>query len=314
MTKQGIKSNGYKIIIVVFACISTLISGCSTQNEKSNQSDVLDSSIEAGKNAKQSNTLFKIDNVVFSVPSPYEFAYFVKNLGINYSREYLNPSKNATMYATSFKKAANLGVYGTDLGYLTIYDQTPDAVSYFSTIKTLANDIGIASVFGQKTMSRIEKNMSNKDSLMFILSTSFRESDAYLKDNDRKSIAALILAGSWVESQYILTQIAKTMPVKEVYQRIAEQKHPLDNIIKILSVYYNQNKDDKDFIEMTESLVELAYEYDGIDYIYEYKKPIHNPKNNFTIIQSVSELQINPEQVKSITKLTEKLRNSITKK
>jgi len=312
MIKQGIKSKWGLLFSIAIACLLFIASGCKSPNGKETESKTTDSTNGSEKVNKKSNTLYPFNNVVFSIPSPYEFAYFVKNLGINYSKEYLNPTANAASYSSSFKKATNLGLYGTDLGYLTIYEQTPDAVSYFSTVKTMANDLGLTSIFGQKTMSRIEKNMGNRDSLMFILSTSYRETDAYLKDNDRKATAALVLTGSWIESQYILTQIAKIMPVKEVYQRIAEQKHPLDNLIKILSINYN--KDDKDFVEMTGVLVELAYEYDGIDYIYEYKKPIHNPKNHFTIIQSVSELQINPEQVKSITKLTEKLRVIITKK
>ena len=312
MVKQVVKGNYYKINTITILCLLLLSFGCKFKDKKANQEKSIDSTLESEKENKPSNGLFKFNNVVFSVPSPYECAYFVKSIGITYSNEYSNPTKNAASYTSVFKKAVNLGVYGADLGYLTIYDQTPDAVSYFSTVKKLANDIGIASVFGQKTMSRLEKNMGNKDSLLFILSTSFHDADAYLKDNDRKATAAFILAGSWIESHYILTQIAKKMPVKEIYQRIAEQKHPLDNLIKILSIYYK--KDDKEFVEMTEILVELAYEYDGIDYIYEYKKPIHNPKNHFTVIQSVSELEINPEQVKAITKLTEKLRQSITKK
>jgi hypothetical protein len=312
MTNRGFKSNDYYTFIGAMLCLLVLVTACKNQNTKQIAEKNTDSVIEPQKVDKQSNTLFKFNNVIFSIPSPYEFAYFVKNLGITYKKEYVNPSINVSSYTSSFKKAINLGVYGTDLGYLTINEQTPDAVSYFSTIKSLSNDLGIASVFGKKTMDRIEKNMNNKDSLMFILSTSYRESDAYLKDNDRRATAALILAGSWIESQYILTQLAKSMPVKEVYQRVAEQKHPLDNLIKILSIYYN--KDNSDYVAMTQQLVELAYEYDGIDYIYEYKKPIHNAKNSFTIIQSVSELQINAEQIKAITKITEKLRLGITKK
>ena len=312
MTKKDNKRAGIKVVAGTFACLILLFVGCKNQSDKQNVESEIDSTAETAKIDKSANTMFKFNNVVFSVPSPYEFAYFVKNLGITFNRDYLNSPKNASSYTTSFRKAVNLGVYGTDLGYLTIYDQTPDGVSYFATSKTLAAELGIASVFGQKTMTRIEKNMGNKDSLMVILSTSYREADAYLKDNDRKSLASYVLAGSWIESIYILTQISKTMPVKEVYQRIAEQKHPLDNLIKILSIYYN--KDDKEFVEMSEILVELAYEYDGIDYKYEYKKPKHSPKDHYTVIQSVSELQINPEQVKRITLLVDKVRTLITKK
>lgn len=310
MKKRLIRLQKAFTFVVFFGGI-LLLTGCNNQSAEQDSEKRLDSSVESAID-KNKKSLFKFDNVIFIVPSPYEFAYFVKNLGITYNKEYLNPSKNAGSYASSFKKAANLGVYGTDLGYLNIYEQTPDAVNYFATIKKMAEEVGVSSVFDQSTMKRIEKNMGNKDSIMFIISKSYREADAYLKDNERKATAAIVLAGSWIESLYILTQISKTMPIKEVYQRIAEQKHPIDNLIKILTPYYKEQ--DNDFVAMADLLVELANEYDGIDYKYEYRKPTHDIKNKITTVNSISELVITKEQVQRITKLTEQLRQSIINK
>src|ERR1035437_3100981 len=173
MIDKGFKCTDINKCIAAIVCLLVLFTSCKNQNSKATTEKAIDSIPLTQKIDKKSNTLFKFNNVVFSIPSPYEFAYFVKNLGITYNKEYVNPAKNATSYSSSFKKAVNLGVYGTDLGYLTINEQTPDAVSYFATIKNLSNDIGIASVFGKKTMDRIEKNMNNKDSLMYILSNSY---------------------------------------------------------------------------------------------------------------------------------------------
>lgn len=310
MNSQSITKMFNRNLFIGFVLYLVMISCSSESNKQSGQKDS-DSAILSSK-VEIHNSLFKFNNVLFCMPSAYEFAYYIKNIGINYRKEYLNPISNAPSYNSSFKKSVNLGIYSTDIGYLTIFDQTPEAISYFTTVKDLAFDLGISSIYEKNIISRIEKNMNNRDSLLYIFTSTNREADNYLKDNDRNAFAALILTGGWIESMYMLTQIAKSMPVKEIYQRIAEQKHPLDNLIKILSTNYN--KEDKDFVEMTEILVELAYEYDGVDYKYEYKKPRHNPQNNFTIIESVSELTINQEQVKAITRLTEKLRAIITKK
>jgi len=294
-------------ILLAFSSSLLLLSGCgnSGEDEKSEQAIEKSLDVEVDNNA---NKLIKFNNVVFSVPSPYQFAFFVKDMGISYNKEFLNPTKNASSYSTTFKKALNMGIYGTDLAYLNIYEQTPDAISYFSVLKMLSNEVGLSSAFDQSTVQRIEKNMGNKDSLLYILSNTYREADSYLKDNDRNAVAVLILAGGWLESIYVLTEVAKTKPDPKIFQKIAEQKHPLDNLIKILSPYYNQSQE---YIEMTDLLIELAYEFDGVDYKYEFKQPTHDPKNKLTIVNSISELTISKEQLKNITQKVSSLRNSI---
>ena len=278
-------------------------------SESANEQDVekaIDNEIDSS-----ASTLVKFNNVVFSVPSPYQFAFFIKELGIKYNKDYLNTTKSASSYSTSFKKAVNMGVYGTDLAYLNIYEQIPDAVSYFSVLKILANDIGISNAFDQSTIQRIEKNMGNKDSLLYILSNTYRKADAYLKDNDRNANAVLILAGGWIESLYILTRVVQDKPDEKVFQRIAEQKHPLDNLIKILSPYYNNSPE---YVQMTDQLIELAYEFDGVEYKYEYKPPTHDAAKKLTIVNSVSTLKITQEQIKNISQKIATLRTSVVSK
>lgn len=257
-----------------------------------------------------STQLIKFNNVIFSLPSPYQFAFFIKDLGIGYHSEYLNKTSNLKSYTSSFSKALNMGIYGTDLGYLNIYDQIPDAIQYFSVLKSLAQDIGISNTFDGNTIQRIEKNMGNKDSLLFIISNKYREADAYLKDNDRNSIAVLILAGGWIESLHILCNVAKDYPDAKVIQKIAEQKHPLDNLIKILSPYYNHSDD---YMNVIDQLIEIAYDFDGVEYKYEFKEPETKPEEKLTIVKSISNLTINAEQLKSITDKTAALRSSIVK-
>jgi len=254
--------------------------------------------------------LIKFNNSVFSIPSPYQLAFFIKNLGINYNKEYLNDINNLSLYSTNFKKSINLGIYGADLGYINIYEQIPDATGYFSVLKTLSQDLGIANIFDSKTLSRIEKNMANKDSMLYILSNTYRKADGYLKDNDRNSIAVLIIAGGWVESLHILCTVAQKNPDKQILDKIAEQKHPLNNLIEILSPYYKVSNEN---MLLTDQLIELAYEYDGIDYLYKYADPVTDAEKKITYINSESQLIINEHQLKSISEKIELLRNSLIK-
>ena len=49
-----------------------------------------------------------------------EITMLIKEGGAVYDKQELNDHNNVSNYTTNFKKALNLGVYGTDLGYANI--------------------------------------------------------------------------------------------------------------------------------------------------------------------------------------------------
>lgn len=287
----------YKFLTLFFIFSTCFFFSCNNSETQSNDTDEIDKAIEKEVDSS-ANKLIKFNDVIFSIPSPYQFAFFIKNLGITYDKTFLNSTKSVGTYTSTFKQALNMGVYGTDLGYLNIYEQVPDAVEYFATLKVLSQEAGIANTFDASTLERIEENMGDKDSLLFILSNKYREADASLKDNDRNNVAVLILAGGWIESVFILTEVAKNYQKEEVIQKIAEQKHPLDNLIRILSPYYSTSDDYRNLLD---NLIDLAYVFDGVTYTYEFKEPTVDPINKVTTVNSVSKLIINQEQIEQIT-------------
>ena len=64
-----------------------------------------------------------------------------------YNGSLLNQSDNLPKYNNNYKKALNLGVYGTDLGYTNIYGQNQDGIKYISSIKSLADELNIGQFF-----------------------------------------------------------------------------------------------------------------------------------------------------------------------
>lgn len=265
--------------------------------------DVLEIEIDS-----TASTLLKFNNTLFSLPSPYQIAYLAKDLGIDYNKEFLNPINRQLNYTDHYKKALNLGVYGADLGYLNIYEQTPDAISYFSVVKMLSQDLDISGAFDANIVSRIENNMGNKDSLMYIISNAYRNVDKYLEDNNRNDIAALVLTGGWVESLHIITQIYQDEKRQELMNRIGEQQHPLDNLIKILSPYYNESDQ---YAALVDDLIDLAYIFDAIDIEYTYIEPEVVPEEKLTIINSKTNLKFTDDQIKMISEKVAQIRNSI---
>jgi len=276
-------------------------------SEDANETENIDKKINDEIEDIGSTTL-QVDGALFSIPSPYEIAFLVKNQRIDFNKEFLNSVNRSHNYVNNYKKALNLGVYGADLGYLNIYEQTPDAVSYFSAIKILSQELDISNAFNNETISSIEKNMGNKDSLLYIISNTYRKADKYLKDNNRNDLGVLILTGGWLESFHILVQIAQTEKNPQVIKRIGEQKYPLENLITILNPFYNESPE---YGELIDQLVELAYIFDGIDVEYTYIKPEVDAKNKLTVINSTSELVISDEQLIMISEKLTEIRSNI---
>ncbi|MRT93351.1 hypothetical protein [Ancylomarina sp. 16SWW S1-10-2] len=296
----------FSIVIVIICFFYFRKPSEKTNKEVKLIEDLVTSSVKA---EKETGNVFHFNNILFSMPSPYQISLILHESGISYNKELLNPSLNASDYVTNFSRAINFGAYGVDLGYINIYQQTQDATSYFAVLKILSLDLGVQKVLDQNTVSRVEKNIDNRDSLMIIVSEVYRDIDKYFKNNKREATGALILAGGWIESVYILTQEMKNNPHPELMQRIAEQKRPLENLIKLLIPYSEESESYKYLIE---NLIQLAYTFDEIIEEYEYIPSEDFPKKKLTYVNSTSKLIITPKLTSIITDKIDKLHTFVT--
>lgn len=289
--------------IFIYIISSFVFFSCSQPtNNQDSESRILLQEIDT------SAVLVKLSNNLFTLPSPYQATFTIKNSGIGFRKSFLNPPDNLSNYNTNFQQAINIGIYGTDLGYLNIYDQIPDVISYFTVIKKLSQELGINSAIQIELIDKIEKNIDNQDSLLYYLTSTYRQFDSYLKINNRKDIGVLIVTGGWIESLYILSHSAVDSKNRQLINRMGEQKHPLNNLIEILSPYYYKSKD---FSLLIDELVDLAYEFDGIVYSYTYEKHEIHPDKKHTIVNSTSNVIISEYHLKTIANKISSIRNKI---
>ncbi|MBN2669684.1 MAG: hypothetical protein JXR60_10695 [Bacteroidales bacterium] len=296
----------YSIISVIFVL---LVASCTNSSEnQDNDAEAIENEVlqEIDSTTTQ---IYKFDNTLFSIPSPYEVSILMKKLNLDYNPSLINSVGNAQSYTDNFKKALNLGVYGADLAYLNMNKQIPEAAKYFATIKITAEELQLSGAFDMNTIQRVENNLGNEDSLLFILSKAYRNTDKYLKDNNRQDIGVLVITGGWIESLFFLAQVAQETQNEEVIRRLGEQKYPLENLIKILSPFYNSSDQ---HVELIDALVDLAYVFDGIDINYTYEEPVTDIANKTTTINSRSELLMNQEHVNMVVEKINKIRTSIT--
>ena len=224
----------------------------------------------------------------------------IQKSGVAYDKTILNAGSKNGQYASDYTRSLNLGIYGADLGYVSMYNQTQDALGYLGAVKQLADKLGVSAAFDQNTMKRINDNISNKDSMLVLVGIAYRASDAYLKTNKRTEISSLILTGGWIESINFSITAYKAKPTNEVKFRIAEQKQALGSIIKLITSHNLP-----DAVGLIKDLEDLAKTYDGISSKYNFVEPTTDETKKVTYINSTTEINITAEQISEIaTKIT----------
>jgi predicted small lipoprotein YifL len=179
----------------------------------------------------------RTQNIFHNIPSPMETAALLKKAGADYDKDILNDVRNVDNYTAASKQALNLGVYGADLSYASVFNNTQESMLYTSCAQKLAKKLDVSDAFNAQVVDRLEKNRNNRDSLLSIISETYWQVDGYLKENQRDNISALMIAGGWVEGLYIASQVAKVHDTPELRQRIAEQKLPLVDLIALVRTY-----------------------------------------------------------------------------
>ncbi len=285
--------------LFMLSAVAALTSGCGSDPAKDGD--------ELPEVDSTQTTIVNINGEIFSIPSPLQTALLIKSSGANYTKEILNSPGKTSQYSTNFAKALNLGIYGADLGYVTMYDQTQDALGYMNSAKKLADELNITGAFDKATIERFTKSLGNKDSMLVLTSVAYRTSDSYLKNNDRNDISGLVLAGGWIESLYFATNVYNIKKDEMVKRRIAEQKSSLQSLIKLLTQYYSQ----AEFTEFVDKLNDLSTVFDGVTFKYIYEKPTTDPDKKLTTINSKSEVSISDEQIESISEKVKAIRTGI---
>lgn len=100
----------------------------------------------------------------------------------------MNPVASLSSYSDGFKQGLNLGVYGADLGYITMYENTGDAMEYYKTVVQLGNTLKITGSFDDKLMKRFNANIGRKDSILSLVGDAYRRSDNFCAKATRTTL------------------------------------------------------------------------------------------------------------------------------
>jgi len=235
-------------------------------------------------------TKFKFDFAIANIPSPANSMQDLATWGVAYDNGILNNPKNGTKYTTEYQRSINLGVYNIDMAYAMLNEKGPDVLQYMKNILIISDELGLKGAVDKMVGKRAESNLNSKDSLFKILDEIFVKSDSYLRTNERVYTAAVVFAGSWLESLYLTCKINEQVTDPKLKEKarkhLWEQRFHLGNLINLLSDY----KDKKECAELIKDL-----------------KPIHEE------ISSIKQpTEMTDEKFKSISSKIVALRNKLT--
>jgi len=271
-------------VVGILIFTGTLFFSCNiTNNEKSGKNDTVDSL------GVQSDLAYEKAKVIFySLPSPVETALLLEGSGITFNEEFLNPASKLSKYNTSRDLALNMGVYGADLSFCSLFEQNQKAIHYMAVIKEISEELNIINSINDSLINLLQENMNDKNKVLSILSETFVKSNTYLEENDRNEIAALIIAGGWIEGLYISSNIiGKDIKGNaDLVEVVIGQGFTLEDLLGLLEMFI-QNQDVK---IVYDQLKQLKVEFDLLqtDQVTEkqfniFVSKVNKVRNSFTL-------------------------------
>lgn len=300
-----------KKLLYSIAVIALVACGNGTENKKQVEIATDLEALQEEERIVSTKTLKELKNaskVVYTLPPLVEMADILHQTKAVYDVEILNDPNGISNYVTDYKKASNLGVFFADLSFTSMFDYPQDAMKCMGAAQALSEELNIQGVFTDEVIMRLEENMSNKDSLIDIVSSTYMDTELYLQDHERTIIAKAILSGAWIEGLYIAVSL-KTDSEQEsqIWEKVGEQKPALSNLVNMI-----KDCNHSAFEDLLVQLDSLKSIYAEVKLDYEKRESTTNEETNITTLGSSLNVKIKKDVFDRIKVQTIKIRNSIT--
>jgi hypothetical protein len=239
----------FLLMIISLACCTSCkdrVSGKQQKQVEKEQVQTIENQIEAN---------------VYPLPSSAEVIKELTDLEVGYQIGITNPVENTKKYFSSTTRAINLGVYGADLSYVTLYNIQQEVINFLNAIRSLSNELNMSKIYNEELYDKIKLNFDNKDELVKILTNAFNDTYAYLSDNDQQPLALLVVGGAWVEGMYLTTHVSEAAYNDANFSKVLiEQKQSFELYLEITAPF-STDPSISDFINKLEPVKKV---YEGL--------------------------------------------------
>lgn len=203
----------------------------------------------------------EIEKNVYPLPTSAEVIKMLSDLDVGYILGICNPVENAKKYFTSSRKAVNLGGYGADLSYATLYNIQQEVLNYLDVIRSLATELQMSKIYDETLYDKIKTNFDNRDQLVQILKDAFNNTYAFLYENDQQNLALLVVGGAWIEGMYLTTHVSEAAyQIAGISRVLIEQKKSFEMFLEFAQPYM-EDANVKEFVDKLEPIKKV---YEGL--------------------------------------------------
>jgi len=227
----------------------------------------------------------QIVEIIQKAPKAAEIVEQLNEAGASYIYALTIPLDDVEKMMTSTQKALGVGILSFDIKYASVYKRGDIVVKTRDYLNQLESGLGLQEdlLFAEKYQKRIEKNISNTDSINFLTTQLANDFHQYMQNGAHADIYALASIGANMEALYILSQI--TLLAKNNY--------------KLLVLMNNQNQR----IKLLSSLLEIMSGSENVKPYYDRIQPL--------LQFFVEKDTIRNEDLNKIAPLIEKARNGL---
>jgi len=248
---------------------------------------------------------------VQAIPTPLQSTALMQGLGIEYNEAILQGTDKAETYSAWFSQAANLGIYGADMGYANVYGENKKSMDYMGSIRDLADKLKIGQFFDLATIKDLASKKDDIDGLVNASQMNFQKMNDYLQKQKRGKISIAMIMGGWVEGLYLSSKVASMNPnSKELQETVAQQKLSLETIDILLKLYAS----DKYFVEFKKDFDKLVESFKGVEIIYhEGEVTQHEDAQGNLVVEdtSTSEIRITQADIVNINIAVARMRQNL---
>ena len=220
-------------LLIPVLLIGLSLTGCRQDSERKKNKEQMKQELQ------QIDTIEKnIEKNIYPLPTSASVIKMLTDLDVGYQFGLTNPKENATKYISSSSRSINMGVFGADLSYCTLYNINQEVIDYLFSIRTLANELNMSKIYDETLYDKIKANVDNKDELVRILTEAFDKTYGYLAENEQQNLALLVVGGAWVEGMYLTCNVSEAAyQVAGISKNLIEQKKSFDMYLEITKPY-----------------------------------------------------------------------------
>jgi len=293
-------------LLILLAGVALSFASCGdSSNEDKKKTDAIDEIFDSA----EMDNIPGDDLTFYLIPSPKDMFDFTNDNSLPYSAKVLNPIKNVDKYIDTKTQELGFGIYSADLAYTAAFSKTKDAIEYLKVVRDLSDKIGISAVFDESLVERFGNVESGKDSLMSVTNDTYYDIVKHLELGERKSSLAMISAGGWLESLYIVINLVGDYKENDkTIQLIADQKNIFENLIK----YLEQSQKDENIKSIITDFKPIQEIYSNLQEVEIQDNSNQKAKAGQILIGGSRKIVITKEQFTNLKQTISNLRNKLT--